>query len=66
MVGKKVKIIVYAGMNIGVFIWAAAYCLESASFSRGIIVLVSSLVLINVLMWSSFRARSRKAGDGNV
>ena len=59
MASKKVKIIVYTGMNIGVFIWAAAYCLESASFSRGIIVLVSSLVLINVLVWLSFRARKK-------
>jgi hypothetical protein len=41
MVSKKIKIIVYTGMNIGVFIWAAAYCLESASFRRGITVLVS-------------------------
>jgi hypothetical protein len=59
MVSKKIKIIVYTGMNIGVFIWAAAYCLESASFRRGIIVLVSSLVLINVLMWLGFRAREK-------
>jgi hypothetical protein len=59
MVSKKIKIIVYTGMNIGVFIWAAAYCLESASFRRGITVLVSSLVLINVLMWLRFRTREK-------
>jgi hypothetical protein len=59
MVSKKIKIIVYTGMNIGVFIWAAAYCLESASLRRGITVLVSSLVLINVLMWLGFRTREK-------
>ncbi len=59
MVSKKVKVIVYTGMNIGVFIWTAAYCLESASFGRGLIVLVSALVLINVLLWLSFRAKRK-------
>jgi hypothetical protein len=59
MVSKKVKIIVYTGMNIGVFFWGVAYCLESASFGRGVTVLVSSLLLINVLVWLSFRAKKR-------
>jgi hypothetical protein len=62
-VSKKVKVIVYAGMNIGVFIWGAAYCLESASLGRSVIVLISSLGLINVFIWSGFRAKNGYLDD---
>lgn len=63
MVSKRVKVIVYTGLNIGVFIWGSAYCLESASLGRSVIVLISSLGLMNFFVWLSFRAGGRDLRD---
>lgn len=57
---RTVRVVSYVLGNIGVVMWSLIVVLDGASLEKGVVVLIVSCGLMNLLLWNLLRLRKSR------